>query len=522
MQGQTVSYVMLPSGTTVTHVSVPANVSPSMQELVDSGVISMGQHSSVAAFAQNGAGTVTVNLEDEGNTFSQPPTSLSAVGQDSQPGSLTNGESISSLPPLPPHMSVIVDPKIPDATVSERDSAFAHAIKRTQLRRSETGDCVDVNLIFNAPPPSDHQETVDPRAIESLADSVSIFATPNDLPAAEVVLVGGGAEELSGTLKTTEDGDEMTNSFPRATVGAKTVGPPRVPLAVEHEQNHLEVRAEHPETVPGRLKRRRVSDIETPSVGTKRKTRPRASALYTSSDNLSAATSPDLGFGEAAEAEMPGIDSDGSDAPSNSSDDTDYASGRETRKRSSKSQTKRSTSVAKSFRTAQIAKAADISEHQVDSLSTMHEVSTDSARPSRLRARRSSGSRKVKAAVSRFDVKTIVVKASDAPEGSDILPDGVTAVVYPCSVCDKIWPKLYNLKSHLKTHISERPFHCNHCTATFVRGHDLKRHTRLHTGEQPFSCEKCRKRFTRSDALRRHNLVEQCDLARSESDLDLD
>ncbi|KXS15093.1 hypothetical protein M427DRAFT_99149, partial [Gonapodya prolifera JEL478] len=60
--------------------------------------------------------------------------------------------------------------------------------------------------------------------------------------------------------------------------------------------------------------------------------------------------------------------------------------------------------------------------------------------------------------------------------------------------------------SHLKTHISERPFHCDHCSATFVRGHDLKRHTRLHTGEQPFSCEKCGKRFTRSGA----RLLLQC------------
>jgi hypothetical protein len=79
---------------------------------------------------------------------------------------------------------------------------------------------------------------------------------------------------------------------------------------------------------------------------------------------------------------------------------------------------------------------------------------------------------------------------------------------YPCKHpnCNKRFSRPYNLKSHMRTHTSERPFACNHpsCGWKFARPHDLKRHQLQHTGQKPHSCKFCHRRFARSDALKRH------------------
>jgi len=75
----------------------------------------------------------------------------------------------------------------------------------------------------------------------------------------------------------------------------------------------------------------------------------------------------------------------------------------------------------------------------------------------------------------------------------------------PSENCQKLFPKSFNIKSHLKTHSTEKNFTCSQCPASFRRSHDLKRHYRsLHTGIKPFQCGNCEKRFSRMDALKRH------------------
>ncbi|ODV87733.1 hypothetical protein CANARDRAFT_188793, partial [[Candida] arabinofermentans NRRL YB-2248] len=85
---------------------------------------------------------------------------------------------------------------------------------------------------------------------------------------------------------------------------------------------------------------------------------------------------------------------------------------------------------------------------------------------------------------------------------------------YPCDLCNKVFYKPYNLKSHQKTHSTEKPFPCKHCNKPFARSHDRRRHERLHEDEKKFKCGGllsdgttkwgCNRKFARADALGRH------------------
>lgn len=88
------------------------------------------------------------------------------------------------------------------------------------------------------------------------------------------------------------------------------------------------------------------------------------------------------------------------------------------------------------------------------------------------------------------------------------------ATQYPCDQCDKVFHRPFNLRSHLKSHSSEKPFACKHCGRKFTRSHDRKRHELLHDGLKKYKCGGvlkngltrwgCNKTFARADALGRH------------------
>ncbi|KAI1091079.1 putative zinc finger protein [Rostrohypoxylon terebratum] len=75
---------------------------------------------------------------------------------------------------------------------------------------------------------------------------------------------------------------------------------------------------------------------------------------------------------------------------------------------------------------------------------------------------------------------------------------------FKCQHCGKVFKKRYNLKSHLNSHMNERPHICHICDQQFARSADHKRHLRTHTGENKSICRGCRKSFARADTLEKH------------------
>jgi hypothetical protein len=75
--------------------------------------------------------------------------------------------------------------------------------------------------------------------------------------------------------------------------------------------------------------------------------------------------------------------------------------------------------------------------------------------------------------------------------------------------CGKLFRRRYNVRSHIQTHLSDRPYACETCGACFVRPHDRRRHEKCHEEVRPYTCP-CGKSFTRQDALHRHRIRMIC------------
>ncbi|GMM39045.1 DNA-binding transcription factor [Saccharomycopsis crataegensis] len=83
-------------------------------------------------------------------------------------------------------------------------------------------------------------------------------------------------------------------------------------------------------------------------------------------------------------------------------------------------------------------------------------------------------------------------------------PDNNKKYICNYNNCGKVFQRRYNIRSHIQTHLCDRPYKCSFdgCSKSFVRQHDLHRHEKIHENNK-FSCL-CGKGFTRIDALRRH------------------
>ncbi|GFR31915.1 zinc finger protein [Trichonephila clavata] len=72
-----------------------------------------------------------------------------------------------------------------------------------------------------------------------------------------------------------------------------------------------------------------------------------------------------------------------------------------------------------------------------------------------------------------------------------------------CNICFKSFSLSY-LKTHLLTHIKDKPFKCSKCSKQYTRKDQLCAHQINHSGEKPFICNVCNKCFFLEDYLINH------------------
>lgn len=80
----------------------------------------------------------------------------------------------------------------------------------------------------------------------------------------------------------------------------------------------------------------------------------------------------------------------------------------------------------------------------------------------------------------------------------------VKPLKYSCPQCTKMWRTKSELRNHISSHSTLRPYICEICGQAYKHKYALDVHVGMHNGINPFSCQYCHKSFTQKGALQRH------------------
>lgn len=75
--------------------------------------------------------------------------------------------------------------------------------------------------------------------------------------------------------------------------------------------------------------------------------------------------------------------------------------------------------------------------------------------------------------------------------------------------CQRKFPRRYNIRAHVQTHLQDKPHSCDICGNSFVRNHDLVRHKKTHM-EKKFNCDSCGKPFLTENLVEQHKESHKC------------
>ena len=74
-------------------------------------------------------------------------------------------------------------------------------------------------------------------------------------------------------------------------------------------------------------------------------------------------------------------------------------------------------------------------------------------------------------------------------------------IFFTCTTCARIFPKRTHLSTHIRIHISDKPYSSESCSRSFSPKTTLNSHIRIHTGEKTYLFTICGKRYGHSSTL---------------------
>ncbi|XBW36293.1 hypothetical protein QEN19_001882 [Hanseniaspora menglaensis] len=84
--------------------------------------------------------------------------------------------------------------------------------------------------------------------------------------------------------------------------------------------------------------------------------------------------------------------------------------------------------------------------------------------------------------------------------------------------CQRKFPRRYNIRAHVQTHLQDKPHGCDICGNSFVRNHDLVRHKKTHM-DKKFGCDSCGKMFLTEKLLGNHKESQKCTIIEQQMSL---